>query len=137
MAFSTEEVTCVNNPKRKAEQVILLTLSIELNLGSFAFLVANLADEDPTAPVMIASTGCVFCLETDDVTTAIAKAFGVVSRGKIVKGDATTTACCGGRAGKLKDPFGNVWMTCSPIGVIAEETKLLFSAFVLLSMKFQ
>ncbi|XP_059297779.1 uncharacterized protein At5g48480 [Lycium ferocissimum] len=114
-AFGAEEVTRVNHPKRKAEQETPLILSVELKLGSFAFLVADLTDEDSTAPVKTASTGCVFCLETEDVEAAIAKAVsaGAVAEGEIAEGDAAAAGCCGGRVGKLKDPYGNVWMICS------------------------
>ncbi|KAJ8553031.1 hypothetical protein K7X08_020424 [Anisodus acutangulus] len=116
-AFGAEEVTRVNHPKRKAEQEIPLILSVELKLGSVSFLVSDLTDEDSTL-VKTASTGCVFCLETEDVEAAIAKAVsaGAVAESEIAEGeDAAAAACCGGRVGKLKDPYGNVWMICSPV----------------------
>lgn len=55
----------------------------------------------------------VFCLETDDVDGAVEKAVkaGAVKEGDVVEADG---ACCGGRVGKLKDPYGNFWMICSP-----------------------
>ncbi|CAN4102172.1 unnamed protein product [Withania somnifera] len=115
-AFGAEEVTRVNHPKRKAEQDIPLILSVELKLGSSSFIVADLTDDDSSAPVKTASTGCVFCLETEDVEAAVAKAIsaGAVAEGEIAEGDAVVGACCGGRVGKLKDPYGNVWKICSP-----------------------
>ncbi|KAJ8535644.1 hypothetical protein K7X08_023364 [Anisodus acutangulus] len=115
-AFGAEEVTRVNHPKRKAEQDIPLILSVELKLGSVSFLVSDLTDEDSAVPVKTASAGCVFCLETEDVEAAVTKAVsaGAVSGGEIAEGDAAA-ACCGGRVGKLKDPYGNVWMICSPV----------------------
>ncbi|PHU13619.1 hypothetical protein BC332_14824 [Capsicum chinense] len=116
-AFGAEEVTRVNHPKRKAEQEIPLILSVELKIGSSSFIVADLTDEDSSAPVKIASTGCVFCLETENVDAAVSKAVaaGAVAEGEITEGGvADGGACCGGGVGgKLKDPFGNVWMICS------------------------
>lgn len=65
--------------------------------------------------VKAATTGCVFCLETEDAEAAVAKAVsaGAVSEGEIAEGDGV--AYCGGRVGKLKDPYGNIWMICSPV----------------------
>ncbi|CAN4113762.1 unnamed protein product [Withania somnifera] len=104
-AFGAEEVTRVNHPKRKAEQEIPLVLSVELKLGSSSFIVADLTDEDSSAPVKTATTGSVFCLETENVEAAVAKAVsaGAAAEGEISEG-----------VGKLKDPYGNVWMICSP-----------------------
>lgn len=58
-------------------------------------------------------SGCVICLETEDVEAAIAKAVGAgaVQEGEITEGEG---ACCGGRVGKVKDPYGFVWLICSP-----------------------
>ena len=44
---------------------------------------------------------------------AIAKAVnaGAVADGEVVEGEGT---CCGGRVGKVKDPYGIVWLICSP-----------------------
>lgn len=55
----------------------------------------------------------VLCLETEDVGAAIAKAVsaGAVEEGEVVEGEG---ACCGGRVGKVKDPYGFVWHICSP-----------------------
>lgn len=52
-----------------------------------------------------------FCLETEDVEAAVAKAVaaGAVSE-EISEGEG---ACCGGRVGKVKDPYGNVWLICA------------------------
>lgn len=59
------------------------------------------------------SGGIVLCLETEDVDGAIAKAVsaGGVVEGEIAEGDG---ACCGGRVGKVKDPYGFIWLICSP-----------------------
>lgn len=56
--------------------------------------------------------GVVLCLETEDVGAAIAKAVcaGAVAEGEIVEGEG---ACCGGSVGKVKDPYGHVWLICS------------------------
>lgn len=58
-------------------------------------------------------TGLVFCLETEDIEAAVANAVkaGAVSEGEIAEGDG---ACCAGRVGIVKDPYGIVWQLCSP-----------------------
>lgn len=63
--------------------------------------------------VKSAVSGLVFCLETEEVEAAVSKAVaaGAVSEGEVAEGEG---ACCGGRVGKVKDPYGNVWMICSP-----------------------
>ena len=65
------------------------------------------------------ATGFVICLETEDVEAAVAKAVnaGGVSEGEVAEGE---VACCGGRVGKVKDPYGVVWMICSPIKKCAD-----------------
>ncbi|XP_051134626.1 uncharacterized protein At5g48480 [Andrographis paniculata] len=111
-AFGAEEVSRVNHPKRKAEQEQPLVLSAELKIGGSVVVVADLTD-DASAPVKSAVTGGVFCLETEDVDGAVAKsvAAGAVPEGEISEGEG---ACCGGRVGKVKDPYGNLWLICSP-----------------------
>lgn len=66
-----------------------------------------------------AGTGCVLCLETEDVEAAVAKAVaaGAVAEGEVVDGDGP---CCGGRVGKVKDPYGFTWLICSPAKKSAE-----------------
>nr|GMD71170.1 Glyoxalase-like domain protein [Ipomoea batatas]GMD73175.1 Glyoxalase-like domain protein [Ipomoea batatas] len=112
-AFGAEEVSRVMHPKRKAEQEQPLILSAELKLGSTVFLVSDLT-EDSSAPVKGGLTTGVYCLETEDVDAAVANAVtaGAVADGEIVEGG--EGACCGGRVGKVKDPYGNVWLICSP-----------------------
>ena len=58
-------------------------------------------------------TGSVFCLESEEIDVAVEKAVkaGGVSVGEQTEGDG---ACCGGRVGTVKDPYGNIWMICSP-----------------------
>ncbi|XP_041997900.1 uncharacterized protein At5g48480-like [Salvia splendens] len=108
-AFGAEELSRVNDPKRKAEQELPLIRSAELKIGSSIFVVSDLSDD---SPVKSAVSG-VFCLETEAVEAAIAQAVGAgaVSDDEVVEGEG---ACCGGRAGKVKDPYGNVWLICSP-----------------------
>lgn len=108
-AFGAEEVSRVMNMKRKAEQEAPLVLFAELKLGSTVFLVSDLT-EDSSAPEKAIG---VFSLETDDVDKAISNAVaaGAVAEGEISEGEA---ACCGGRVGKVKDPYGNFWFICSP-----------------------
>ncbi|XP_006344095.1 uncharacterized protein At5g48480 [Solanum tuberosum] len=111
-AFGAEEVGRVNNPKRKAEQETPLILSVELKIGSFFFIVSDLTEEDSTAPVKT-TTGSVFCLETEKVISAEAKAItaGAIAEIRAKDGDAD-----GARIGsKLIDPYGNVWLICPPV----------------------
>ncbi|KAK3001860.1 hypothetical protein RJ639_022129 [Escallonia herrerae] len=111
-AFGAEEGVRVMHPKRKADQELPLVLSAELKLGSSAFLVSDLTD-DSSAPVKTVGSGTVFCLETDDVDAAVGKAVaaGAVSEGETAEREG---ACCGGRVGKVKDPYGIVWLICAP-----------------------
>ncbi|XP_022875212.1 uncharacterized protein At5g48480-like [Olea europaea var. sylvestris] len=110
-AFGAEELSRVMHPKRKANQETPLVLSAELKLGSAIVVVSDLIDED-SSPVKSAVTG-VFCLETEEVESALSQAVtaGATAVGEISEGDA---ACCGGRVGKVKDPYGNIWLICSP-----------------------
>lgn len=59
------------------------------------------------------SNGVILCLETENVEAAIAKAVaaGGVAEGEITEGE---SACCDGLVGKVKDPYGFVWVICSP-----------------------
>ncbi|KAL3621884.1 hypothetical protein CASFOL_034080 [Castilleja foliolosa] len=111
-AFGAEEVSRVNHSKRKADQELPLVLSAELKLGSSTIVVSDLTD-DISAPFKSAVIGSVFCLETENVEAAVVKAVaaGAVSEGEISEGEG---ACFGGRVGKVKDPYGNIWLICSP-----------------------
>ncbi|XP_057514090.1 uncharacterized protein At5g48480-like [Actinidia eriantha] len=117
-AFGAEEVSRTMHPKRKAEQELPLILSAELKLGPSFILVSDLVNDSSSA-VNTPATGFVICLETDDVEAAVAKAVsaGGVSEGEVAEGE---VACCGGRVGKVKDPYGVVWMICSPIKTCAD-----------------
>ncbi|KAK9281961.1 hypothetical protein L1049_004870 [Liquidambar formosana] len=111
-AFGAEELSRTMHPKRKADQELPLILSAQLKLGSSIILVSDLVD-DSAAPVKAEGTGCVFCLETEDVEAAISKAVtaGAIKEGETAEGEG---ACFGGRVGKVKDPYGFVWLICSP-----------------------
>ncbi|KAE8692123.1 hypothetical protein F3Y22_tig00110858pilonHSYRG00037 [Hibiscus syriacus] len=110
-AFGAVEVDRTLHPKRKAEQELPHILSAQLELAGSTILVSDIAENSD--PVKTEGTGCVLCLETEDVEAAIAKAVSVggVAEGEITEGDG---ACCGSRVGKVKDPYGYVWLICSP-----------------------
>nr|DAD24207.1 TPA_asm: hypothetical protein HUJ06_025670 [Nelumbo nucifera] len=127
-AFGVEELKRVMHPKRKAEQELPLILCAELKLGSSVLQVCDQTD-DSSAPFgtmcLTADQGvtkltrvgcgsaCMFCLETDDVDGAVKKAVsaGATLEGEITEGEGS---CCGGRVGKVKDPYGYAWLICSP-----------------------
>ncbi|KAI3418279.1 VOC domain-containing protein [Psidium guajava] len=117
-AFGAEELSRTFHPKRKAEQDLPLVLSARLVLAGTTILVSDCTD-DSAAPVKTAGTGCVLCLETEDVEAAVGKAVaaGAVAEGELADGDG---ACCGGRVGKVKDPYGFTWLICSPAKKCAE-----------------
>ncbi|KAF7825876.1 Glyoxalase-like domain containing protein [Senna tora] len=110
-AFGAEEVGRSLHPKRKAEQETPLVLSAELQLGGFTIFVSDLPVDSATAG-KTAGGAVVLCLETDEVEAAIAKAVaaGAVAEGEVVEGEG---ACCVGRVGKVKDPYGFLWSICS------------------------
>ncbi|OMO74597.1 hypothetical protein COLO4_26572 [Corchorus olitorius] len=104
-------------PKRKAEQDLPHIVSSHLELAGSTILVSGVAEDSAT--VKTKGAGCVLCLETEDVEAAIAKAVsaGAVAEGEIADGDG---AFCGGRVGKVKDPYGYFWLFCSPAKECAE-----------------
>ncbi|KAK1398078.1 Early tobacco anther 1 [Heracleum sosnowskyi] len=110
-AFGAEEVNRVSQPKRKADQELPLVISAEIKLGGTTIIVSDISDDSP-APIK-SGTGSVFCLETEDIDGAVEKAVeaGAVKEGEVAEADG---ACCGGRVEKVKDPYGNFWMICSP-----------------------
>ncbi|CAL1361714.1 unnamed protein product [Linum trigynum] len=110
-AFGAVETGRTTHPKRKAEQELPQIISAQLQLAGSTILVSDLADD--SAPVKGVGSGLSLCLETQDVEAAVAKAVaaGAVAEGEIAESDG---ACCGGRVGKVKDPYGFVWMICSP-----------------------
>ncbi|GKA47670.1 putative dihydroxybiphenyl dioxygenase [Tanacetum coccineum] len=58
-------------------------------------------------------TGIVFWLETEEIEAAVEKAVkaGAVAEGELTEGEG---ACDAGRVGKVKDPYGIVWVICTP-----------------------
>ncbi|KAJ9176664.1 hypothetical protein P3X46_011950 [Hevea brasiliensis] len=111
-AFGAVETGRTTQPKRKAEQELPHIISAQLQLAGSTIIVSDLADD--SAPVKTGGTGITVCLETEDVEAAISKAVaaGAVAEGEILEGDG---ACCGaGRVGKVKDPYGLVWVISSP-----------------------
>ncbi|KAF6161959.1 hypothetical protein GIB67_002742 [Kingdonia uniflora] len=117
-AFGAEELKRDMHPKRKADQEFPVILSAHLKLGSTVFLVSDHSDDDSIVapPVKGVVSGCVFCLETDDVDGLVAKA--VKAGGVVVDDGGEVTKegmadCCGGKVGKITDPYGYVWVICS------------------------
>nr|XP_043621049.1 uncharacterized protein At5g48480-like [Erigeron canadensis] len=113
-AFGAEEVNRVTNPKRKADQELPVLVSAEIKLAGSSFIVSDLSD-DSSALVKTVSSGLVFCLETEDIEGAVEKAIkaGAVAEGEITEAEGDG-AYCGGRVGKVKDPYGIVWAICTP-----------------------
>ncbi|KAJ0442018.1 putative glyoxalase/Bleomycin resistance protein/Dihydroxybiphenyl dioxygenase [Helianthus annuus] len=111
-AFGAEEVNRVNHPKRKADQELPVLISAEIKLANSSFLVSDVS-EDSTATDKAVGSGLVFCLETEDIEAAVDAAVkaGAVADGEISEGEG---ACCGGRVGKVKDPYGVAWAICTP-----------------------
>ncbi|RVW34354.1 Uncharacterized protein CK203_101002 [Vitis vinifera] len=133
-AFGAEEVNRTMHPKRKADQELPLILSAEVKIGSYSLLVSDLADDSDALPIFhilslglakpfgaysantrakTVGTGCTICLETDEVEAAVVKAVAAGATNECATADGES-ACCGGRVAKLKDPYGFVWLICSP-----------------------
>ncbi|XP_043722760.1 uncharacterized protein At5g48480-like [Telopea speciosissima] len=106
-AFGGEELKRAMYPKRKAEQELPLILAAEIKLGSSVFLVSDQAEDSDVVG------SAVFCLETEDVDGSVNKAVaaGATIIGEISEGEG---GCCGGRVGKVKDPYGYIWMINAP-----------------------
>ncbi|OAY34875.1 uncharacterized protein At5g48480 [Manihot esculenta] len=111
-AFGAVEAGRITQPKRKAEQELPHIISAQLQLAGTTIIVSDLVDD--SAPVKTVGTGISLCLETEDIETAISKAVsaGAVAEGEIVEGDGAYYG--GGRVGKVKDPYGLVWVISSP-----------------------
>ncbi|PWA84140.1 glyoxalase/Bleomycin resistance protein/Dihydroxybiphenyl dioxygenase [Artemisia annua] len=109
-AFGAEEVNRVSQPKRKADQEMPLLQSAEIKLGSASIILADASDDDTVKTV---GSGVVFCLETEDIEAAVDRAVkaGAVADGEITEGEG---AWFGGRVGKVKDPYGIVWVITTP-----------------------
>lgn len=65
-AFGAEEVSRVNDPKRKAEQELPLIRSAELKIGSSLFVVSDLTDDSSSPYVFpcFCSSDRLFCVAT-------------------------------------------------------------------------
>ncbi|KAE8676294.1 hypothetical protein F3Y22_tig00111621pilonHSYRG00467 [Hibiscus syriacus] len=108
-AFGAFEVGRTVHPKRKAKQVLPHILSAQLELAGSTIIVSDIVEN--SAPMKTEGGGCVLCLETDDIEAVVAKAVsaGGVAKSEIAEDDG---ACYGGRVGKVKDPYGYVWLIC-------------------------
>ncbi|GAA0160642.1 hypothetical protein LIER_17151 [Lithospermum erythrorhizon] len=113
-AFDAEEVKRDVNPKRKADQEQPLLVSVELKIGSFSFLVADLTEDVPHE-IKSVYKGSVIRLESEEVEAAVAKAVsaGAISTDEAAPADGERALCDGGVA-KLKDPYGNLWIISAP-----------------------
>ncbi|KAJ0640329.1 putative glyoxalase/Bleomycin resistance protein/Dihydroxybiphenyl dioxygenase [Helianthus annuus] len=115
-AFGAEEVNRVNHPKRKADQELPVLISAEIKLANSSFLVSDVS-EDSTATLFMDNMLCILedlcSLKTEDIEAAVDAAVkaGAVADGEISEGEG---ACCGGRVGKVKDPYGVAWAICTP-----------------------
>ncbi|MFQ6619524.1 hypothetical protein Gotur_000794 [Gossypium turneri] len=100
-------------PPPTAEQNLPNILCSQLELAGCSFVLFWFLRLLKSNRQKIEGIGNQLCLETDDVEAAISKA---VSAGAVVEGEVTEGggACCGGRVGKVKDPYGYVWLICSP-----------------------
>ncbi|CAO2818986.1 unnamed protein product [Amaranthus hypochondriacus] len=116
-AFGAEEVGREVHPKRKADQELPQVISADLKLGSSVFSVSDLPSD--AAEVKSEGSGILFCLETEDVSGAISKA---VAAGAVAEGDVTKDEVTG-TVGKVKDPYGYLWVISSPAVVKPAESE--------------
>ena len=100
--FGAEEVNHAMRPKGKADQELLLILSVEVKIDFYSLPVSNLVD-DSYALAKTIRTGCMICLETDDVEVVVGKvvAAGATNECATTNGE---SACYDEHATKLKDP---------------------------------
>ncbi|KAM7265925.1 hypothetical protein ACFE04_003608 [Oxalis oulophora] len=114
-AFGAAETGRTVSSKRKADQELPLILSAQLELAGVTFVVSDVSSDDSTLGKTEgeSSRAVTICLETEDVEAAITKAVnaGAVAEGEITEGG--ESQCCGGRVGKVKDPYGFFWVICS------------------------
>ncbi|CAL9040986.1 uncharacterized protein At5g48480-like [Musa acuminata AAA Group] len=105
-AFGAKELRRVAHPKRKAEQELPLILSAELKIGSSFLLVNDRFDDAGEDGSTVASGGGILLrLEAEDVDAVMKKA---VTAGAEIVGEVTEDE--GGVCGKVRDPFGVVWV---------------------------
>ncbi|CAN0898059.1 Uncharacterized protein At5g48480 [Linum grandiflorum] len=109
-AFGAVETGRTTHPKRKADQELPQIISAQLQLAGTTILVSDHSDD--SAPV---GTGLALCLETNDVDAAVSKAIAAGATSEEGETTESDGACCAGRVGKkVKDPYGFVWLICSP-----------------------
>ncbi|XP_065873266.1 uncharacterized protein At5g48480 [Euphorbia lathyris] len=110
-AFGAVETSRATQTKRKAEQELPHIISSQLQLAGTTILVSDLADD--SALVKTECSGFPLVLETESVEAAISKAVaaGAVAEGEIVEGDGLYAGA--ERVGKVKDPYGFVWVISS------------------------
>ncbi|KAL9274425.1 hypothetical protein AKJ16_DCAP06993 [Drosera capensis] len=126
-AFGAEEVGRIVHLKRKAEQDEPLVVAAEMKIGESVFSVVA-ADETGDVAVKPNNAGLVLSLETEDVDAAVVKAVGAGAAivGEVTEKDAAV------RVGKVKDPFGFVWVISSPpAAAAAKEEKSVDDEFIL------
>ena len=100
-------------PKGKDDQEFPLILSVEVKITFCSLPVSDLAD-DSYALAKTVKTGCMICLETDDVEVVIGKVVVVGATNECATADGES-ACCGEHATKLKDPYGFVMAVVAPL----------------------
>lgn len=66
------------------------------------------------------SGGVAICLETEDVEAAVEKAVSAGASSEDVSEGGDCGCGGGGVVKKLKDPYGYVWLICSPAKVFAD-----------------
>ncbi|GAB2234627.1 hypothetical protein Droror1_Dr00003884 [Drosera rotundifolia] len=109
-AFGAEEVDRIGHLKRKAEQDEPLVVAAEMKIGESVFSVLAADKTGDDASVKPDNAGLVLSLETEDVDEAVVRAVGAGAAvvGEVTEKDAAV------RVGKVKDPFGFVWVISSP-----------------------
>ena len=100
-------------PKGKDDQELPLILSVEVKITFCSLPVSDLAD-DSYALAKTVRTGCMICLETDDVEVVIGKVVVVVGATNECATADGENACCGEHATKLKDSYGFVMAVVAP-----------------------
>ena len=105
-------MVCLNHSPKIADEIVFCVYSFVRYSAAGSYFIVT---EDSAAPVKSEGTGFTFCLETDDVATAVTKAVtAVAARAEGQLDESEENGCCGGVVGKLTDPYGFVWTICSP-----------------------
>ncbi|KAJ8899392.1 hypothetical protein K2173_018366 [Erythroxylum novogranatense] len=111
-AFGAVETGRTTHPKRKADQELPHIISAQLQLAGCTLVVSDYCED--SALVKSDGAGIAFCLETEDVDAAITQAVtaGAIAEDEVT--EATEGACDKLRVRKVKDPYGYVWLICTP-----------------------